>query len=145
MRTLFDDVRIRGTRESDSQSKAVDQLALDRFLEHLTDAGCLTLLQWAKRHAPELLRTLMLSFLLGHPSGRALKEVRRRSSTDLDAVNGGAASATASVERATLRSAEREHITRVVSESRTLNEAAARLGIHTTTLWRKRKLYNLHL
>lgn len=87
----------------------------------------------------------MLSFLLGRPSGRALKEVRRRSSTDLDTVNGGAASATATVERATLRSTEREHITRVVSESRTLNEAAARLGIHTTTLWRKRKLYNLHL
>jgi hypothetical protein len=145
MRTILENAQSARGGVDGSTAKKIDQIALDRFLEHLTDVGCLTLLQWAKRQAPDLLRTLMLSFLLGHPSGRALKEVRRGSSTDLDAVTARAASATVSVERATLRSAEREHISRVVSESRTLSEAAARLGIHTTTLWRKRKLYNLHL
>jgi len=38
---------------------------------------------------------------------------------------------------------ERDHIARIVAASQTLQEAAARLGINPTTLWRKRKRYGL--
>jgi len=38
---------------------------------------------------------------------------------------------------------EREHVQRVMAESATLEEAAARLGINPTTLWRKRKRWGL--
>jgi NtrC-family two-component system response regulator AlgB len=41
----------------------------------------------------------------------------------------------------TLEQIEREHITRVVSRTETLEEAAAILGIDSSTLWRKRKKY----
>ena len=36
---------------------------------------------------------------------------------------------------------ERRHIQQVLAESATLEDAAARLGINPTTLWRKRKRY----
>jgi NtrC-family two-component system response regulator AlgB len=38
---------------------------------------------------------------------------------------------------------ERVHVQRVLAESPTLEEAAARLGINPTTLWRKRKRWGL--
>jgi NtrC-family two-component system response regulator AlgB len=38
---------------------------------------------------------------------------------------------------------ERQHVQRVLAESATLEEAAARLGINPTTLWRKRKRWGL--
>jgi len=38
---------------------------------------------------------------------------------------------------------EREYIMRVRAESRTLDEAAAILGINVTTLWRKRKRWGI--
>src|SRR5262249_28856513 len=38
---------------------------------------------------------------------------------------------------------ERLHVRRVLAESPTLEEAAARLGINPTTLWRKRKRWGL--
>ena len=40
-----------------------------------------------------------------------------------------------------LEDIEREHITRVVGRSPTLDDAAAVLGIDSSTLWRKRKKY----
>jgi NtrC-family two-component system response regulator AlgB len=40
---------------------------------------------------------------------------------------------------------EREQILRVVAESSTLEQAAAKLGMNVTTLWRKRKHFNLKL
>ena len=46
-------------------------------------------------------------------------------------------------EAVTLRTLERRHIESVLSESTTLEEAAARLGIDVTTLWRKRKRWGL--
>jgi len=44
---------------------------------------------------------------------------------------------------ASLEKIEREHITRVLAQSATLDEAAATLGINVTTLWRKRKRYGV--
>lgn len=44
---------------------------------------------------------------------------------------------------ASLEEVEREHITRVLGESATLDEAAATLGINVATLWRKRKRYGI--
>ncbi len=38
---------------------------------------------------------------------------------------------------------ERRHVERVLAESATLEEAAARLGVNVTTLWRKRKRWGL--
>jgi len=38
---------------------------------------------------------------------------------------------------------ERRHIQQVLAEAATLEEAAARLGINPTTLWRKRKRYGI--
>jgi NtrC-family two-component system response regulator AlgB len=43
----------------------------------------------------------------------------------------------------TLGEIERQHILRVLSESPTLGQAAAILGINVTTLYRKRKRFNL--
>jgi NtrC-family two-component system response regulator AlgB len=42
-----------------------------------------------------------------------------------------------------LQELEREHIERVLANSDTLEQAATRLGINPTTLWRKRKRYRL--
>jgi transcriptional regulator with PAS, ATPase and Fis domain len=38
---------------------------------------------------------------------------------------------------------ERAHIEQVLAESPTLEQAAARLGIGVTTLWRRRKRYGI--
>lgn len=43
----------------------------------------------------------------------------------------------------TLREVEREHIRRTLLQSATLEEAATTLGIDPTTLWRKRKKYDI--
>jgi NtrC-family two-component system response regulator AlgB len=45
--------------------------------------------------------------------------------------------------RLTLRQLERRSIEQVLAESGTLDEAARRLGINPTTLWRKRKRYGM--
>ncbi len=42
-----------------------------------------------------------------------------------------------------LEELERRHIEQVLADSETLEEAAARLGINPTTLWRKRKRYGI--
>jgi transcriptional regulator with GAF, ATPase, and Fis domain len=39
---------------------------------------------------------------------------------------------------------ERQQIARVLRDSETFDEAAVRLGIDPSTLWRKRKRYGLH-
>ena len=44
---------------------------------------------------------------------------------------------------ASLEDVERAHVQRVIAESPTLEEAATRLGIDSTTLWRKRKRWHL--
>jgi NtrC-family two-component system response regulator AlgB len=47
------------------------------------------------------------------------------------------------VPASTLEQVERQYIMHVLGQSTTLEEAAARLGINVTTLWRKRKRYRL--
>jgi NtrC-family two-component system response regulator AlgB len=47
--------------------------------------------------------------------------------------------------RTSLEEVERHQILRVLAESATLEEAATTLGINLSTLWRKRKRYNLDL
>ena len=42
-----------------------------------------------------------------------------------------------------LEEIEREHIMRVLAESPTLQDAAEKLGINVSTLWRKRKRYKI--
>ncbi len=53
------------------------------------------------------------------------------------------ATATAPDSSLSLEDLERRHIQQVLAESTTLEDAAARLGINTTTLWRKRKRYGI--
>jgi NtrC-family two-component system response regulator AlgB len=47
------------------------------------------------------------------------------------------------LQSASLDDIERRHIQQVLADSATLEEAAARLGINSTTLWRKRKRYGI--
>jgi NtrC-family two-component system response regulator AlgB len=51
--------------------------------------------------------------------------------------------ATLPVTALSLEELERHHIQQVLADSSTLEDAAARLGIDPTTLWRKRKRYGL--
>jgi NtrC-family two-component system response regulator AlgB len=51
---------------------------------------------------------------------------------------------TAGTSNVSLEEVEKRHIARVLAESTTLEEAAARLGVDVTTLWRKRKRYQLN-
>jgi len=53
------------------------------------------------------------------------------------------ATATADQPAGSLEQIERHHIEQVLAESATLEQAAARLGIGVTTLWRKRKRYGI--
>jgi NtrC-family two-component system response regulator AlgB len=46
-------------------------------------------------------------------------------------------------DRVTLDAVEEAHIRQVLSESKTLDEAAAVLGIDVATLWRRRKKYGI--
>lgn len=54
-----------------------------------------------------------------------------------------AAAAAAPTSGVSLEELERRHIEQALAESETLEEAAARLGINPTTLWRKRKRYGI--
>lgn len=112
--------------------------ALENLLDYLSDSECLTVLQWAKRCAPHLLRRLMVCYFESKRSEVLFEPCDRNPPV----VEGSpTAVGSASPESVTLEAAEREHITRVLSESKNLTEAAAKLGIHSTTLWRKLKRY----
>ena len=123
----------------DSDIGDVDERTLDRFLGRLSGEGCLTLLLWARRRVPDLLNALIVAFLT-RASGSELRETLDQCSLP---ETSPVTAATTSPAAATLRAIERQHIARVISESPTLHEAASRLGVTGSTLWRKRKLYGL--
>jgi DNA-binding NtrC family response regulator len=125
-----------------SRADGIDDRASDQFFEQLTAAQCLGLLHWARRVAPRLLGLLVASYLAKEASEVERNHQGQAAPICLVPVNCGRPKCS---ETKTLKATEREHIARVLSEARTLNEAAKRLGIHFTTLWRKRKLYNLGL
>jgi transcriptional regulator of acetoin/glycerol metabolism len=117
--------------------QSLSESRLEQILDRLTNAGLATLLEWARHEAPGLLRMLMVSYIEGHRA----QAVAQRPGAPRPARRDGSKPRSPSTD--SLRNMEREHITRVVSESRTLTEAAARLGIHSTTLWRRLKHYNI--
>ena len=125
-------------RASDSGSREIDEGTLDSVLERMSVAGFLRLLDWAKRQAPDLLKKLVISFLTGDASQSNVKKTERQHGRRNDSPSDASGSRTM-----TLSQLEREHIARVLSESRTLEEAASKLGIRGSTLWRKRKRYGL--
>jgi len=104
----------------------MEQLSWEYLVDHLNEDGILALLRWARRDAPDLLKELMLAFL-----GERTSSV---------SANG---SVSASPEEVSLDAVERAHIARVMAASDSLGAAATKLGIHSTKLWRKRKLYGL--
>jgi hypothetical protein len=135
-----DDSEFGGAHDRDSDISDVDDRALDQFFERLTDVGRSTLLRWARRNAPDLLHALVVRFLTRAPSSELRKTVDKCSWPETSPVE---AATTKTAAAATLRSIEREHIARVIAESTTLREAAARLGVASSTLWRRRRLYGL--
>jgi hypothetical protein len=123
-------------------NRLIPDVAMDRAREDLAEREYLNLIHWAVSKAPELLRVLRIAYLFGQDSSSS---------------GGTAAGATSRIFRRSprpptpdvqapyekLEDLEREHIRRVLEESPSVVEAARRLGIHNTTLWRKRKRYNL--
>ena len=120
-------------------SEGFDFAALDQFLEGMNDAGRSTLLQWARLHVPNLLYALTVSFL----TQASCPEVKKTTNPCPPLETPSVLAATKRLKASTLRAIERQYIARVISESATIREAASRLGIAGTTLWRKRKRYGL--
>lgn len=115
--------------------QGIDELELERLVENFSSGGCSAPLEWAKREAPGPLRQLMAGYLVRRSTASTVTLAHSESSAfSAEASANGLGKAT------TLEAAEREHISRA---SKSLAEAAARLGIDSTTLWRKRKLYHL--
>ena len=134
-----DDKEFGSASGRDSEISDGDERALDRFLGRLSGEGCMTLLLWARRHTPDLLHEMIVSFLT-RASGSELKETTAQFSLP---ESSPVTAATTKPPVVTLREIERQHIARVIAESPTLEEAASRLGVTSSALWRKRKLYGL--
>jgi hypothetical protein len=122
-------------------------------IENLSEAESAEVLRWARYYAPELLTRLLTAYEhRTKPPGAA------KASTIYTPKRGAGAGAPSSPhgiegrgygvasgrEGSTLKEIEREQIKRVLAESATLRQAASKLGIDETTLWRKRKRYRLH-
>jgi len=116
--------------------------AMERAREDLAEREYLNLIRWAVRKAPELLRVLRIAYLFGQDSpspedkaaGAGYRLFRRAPRAPAPYVQ-------SSSEK--LEDIEREHISKVLKESPSVVEAARRLGINYSTLWRKRKRYKL--
>lgn len=115
----------------------IPDAAMERAREDQAEREYLNLIRWAVRKAPDLLRNLRIAYLFGQhasPEGSASERFPRSSAV---------ARSDAPSPSETLKDIEREHIRRVLKESANVVEAARRLGINCSTLWRKRKRYNL--
>ena len=108
------------------------------LIEKISAAEAQLIARWARKHAPDLLQMLKIAYLTGGNLAltmrgkvfdRIVGSQKREDSNDESTLN--------------LKDKERAHIRRVLAESRTLKEAAQELGIDGSTLWRKRKRYNL--
>jgi DNA-binding NtrC family response regulator len=118
-------------------NRLIPDVAMERAREDLAEREYLNLIHWAVRKAPELLRVLRIAYLFGQSSAPS-----EATATDPQARRSPRAS-TPDAHSEKLKDIEREHIRRVLRESPSAVEAARRLGINNTTLWRKRKRYNL--
>jgi transcriptional regulator with PAS, ATPase and Fis domain len=109
---------------------------LDSVPATLTDNECVTLARWARGAVPGLMHLLRAAYLAGQNESLTTQT----GGFELPVKPGSGPLEQASP---TLRELEREHLERVLTESRTVEEAAQKLGIAASTLWRKRKRYNL--
>ncbi|HEY2107445.1 MAG TPA: helix-turn-helix domain-containing protein [Candidatus Binataceae bacterium] len=122
--------------------RPIPDVAMERAREDLAETEYLNLIRWAVRKAPELLRVLRIAYLFGQDSsspedkaaGAGYRLFRRAPRAPAPYLH-------SSSEK--LEDIEREHISRVLKESPSVVEAARRLGINYSTLWRKRKRYKL--
>jgi len=109
-----------------------------------SEVMCIRLLRWAGREAPELLEVLVTAYMTANRQKLLMAWNGAGNTADFECrarVAGGVR--TGNAPPAKLDELEKLHIAQVLSESGTLREAAARLGINQTTLWRKRKRYSL--
>lgn len=111
-----------------------------------------------QKHAPESMPGLQLSVealgaIVEHPWKGNVRELENVISRSVFLARGGEITMNELPEEfrgnravpaaLTLEEMEREHIARVIAESRSFEEAAKKLDIDSATLWRKRKKYNL--
>jgi transcriptional regulator with GAF, ATPase, and Fis domain len=116
----------------------ISDIAMERAREDLAEREYLNLIRWAVRKAPELLRVLRIAYLFGQDSSSATGAASRALP---DSPPATASCPVWPSEK--LRDIEREHIAHVLKRSANAVEAARRLGINCSTLWRKRKRYKL--
>jgi hypothetical protein len=114
-------------------------LATEHARYDFAEGENLKLIHWAVREAPELLRMLRTAYLFGQ-DGLAPPTALGGDGVALGLLPRRSKAVTLGSEK--LKDVEREHIHRVLEESTSLEEAAVRLGISNTTLWRKRRRYN---
>lgn len=113
-----------------------------RASEDLAEKEYVNLVRWAVRKAPELLRVLRIAYLFGQdssapqdkPAGAGYRLFGRSPRPPSPGVQSTSEK---------LEDIEREHISRILEQSPSVVEAARRLGINYSTLWRKRKRYKL--
>jgi DNA-binding NtrC family response regulator len=116
--------------------------AMERAREDLAEREYLHLIRWAVRKAPELMRVLRIAYLFGQDAATP-EEKAAGAGFRLFRSSSRPATARAEPVSEKLEDIEREHISRVLRESSSVVEAARRLGINYSTLWRKRKRYQL--
>ncbi len=88
----------------------------------------------------ELVNTLERAVVLARGEEIRTEALPDRLLAPVPAVPSAVASAPSAL---SLEELERRHIAQVLADAETLEEAAARLGINATTLWRKRKRYGI--
>jgi transcriptional regulator of acetoin/glycerol metabolism len=116
-------------------------LAMERAREDLAEREYLNLIRWAVRKAPDLLRILRIAYLFAQDSP-ATSEVLakigdKREASGCSRFFRRQPRADVQLLSEKLEDVEREHIRRILTESATVLEAALKLGIDNSTLWRK--------